>query len=239
MLNAILDFLLPPLCLNCYEPVGEHQTLCPSCWKAIHFTAPPCCARCGLPFDVPVEAGTLCGECLTSPPTYTSARSAMIYDEASKRLVLSFKYGDRLHVVPALAGWMQRAGESFLADADMIIPVPLHRWRLFLRRYNQAALLAQALSRNTGKPVEIDCLQRRRATKSQGKMNREKRKQNVKNAFCFTHRGIDKIKGKNIILIDDVLTTGATVNECSRVLLEAGAERVDVLTLMRTRSFQI
>ena len=237
-IQPLLDFLLPPLCLNCHEAVGGHQTLCPDCWKAVHFIAPPCCATCGVPFDLPVEEGTLCGECLAFPPVYKSARSAMIYDDASKRLVLSLKHGDRLHPVPAMAAWMQRAGETILAAADVIVPVPLHRWRLFLRRYNQAALLAQALGRQCGKPVGVDALRRVRATPSQGHMNREQRKKNVAGAIRLNARHSEKIKGKNVVLVDDVLTTGATANECTRVLLTAGAAAVDVLTLTRTRGFR-
>jgi ComF family protein len=237
-LTNLLDFLLPPLCLNCHEPVGGHQTLCPDCWTAVQFIAPPQCSRCGVPFDVPVEEGTLCGECLASPPVYGRARSAMIYDEASKRLVLSFKHGDRLHAVPAMALWMQRAGEEFWAAADVIVPVPLHRWRLFARRYNQAALLAQALGRITGKPVGFDALRRVRATPSQGHMNREQRKKNLKGAIVLNPRCAGWIEGKKVVLVDDVLTTGATVNECCRVLLASGASEANALTLMRTRSLR-
>ncbi|MDD5587120.1 MAG: ComF family protein [Alphaproteobacteria bacterium] len=233
--QSLLDFLLPPLCLNCHEEVGGHQSLCPACWKAVQFISPPCCSCCGAPFDVPVEEGTLCGECLAFPPVYNRARSAMIYDDASKRLVLSLKHGDRLHPVPAMAAWMQRAAEAFWPAADVIVPVPLHRWRLFARRYNQAALLAGTLGRIVKKPLGVDALTRVRATPSQGRMNREQRKKNMAGAIKLNPRYTGKIKGKNIVLVDDVLTTGATVNECARVLLAGGASSVDVLTLMRTR----
>ena len=237
-LQRLLDFLLPPLCLNCHEAVGGHQSLCPECWKKVHFISQPCCATCGVPFDMTVEEGTLCGECLAFPPVFKSARSAMIYDEASKRLVLSLKHGDRLHPVPAMASWMQRAGDALLTAADVIVPVPLHRWRLFSRRYNQAALLAQALGRHTGKPVGVDALRRVRATPSQGHMNREQREKNLAGAIRLNPRHSEKIKNRNVVLVDDVLTTGATANECSRVLLAAGASAVDVLTLTRTRGFR-
>ena len=236
--HRFLDWLLPPLCLCCQEPVGGNQTLCPACWKGIHFIAKPYCACCGAPFDVPVEAETLCGECLAFPPVYAKARSAMIYDDASKKLVLSFKHNDRLHPVPGLATWMQRAGSEFLEQADLIAPVPLHRWRLWMRRYNQAALLALELGRLTNKAVGVDVLLRVRATPIQGHMNREARQKNVAGAFRINPRAANKVTGKNIVLVDDVLTTGATVNACASILNKAGAAKVVVLTLAKTRGFR-
>ena len=230
----VLDLLLPPLCLVCYEPIGSHQALCPQCWKKIRFITSPCCGVCGMPFDFSVEEGTQCGECLAHPPSYTRARSALIYDEASKRLVLGFKHNDRIHTVPALAAWMHRAGSDFWETADLLVPVPLHRWRLFRRRYNQAALLALELGRLTQKLVAVDLLERMRATPIQGHMNREERRKNVAGAITYNSGQKIDVKGKSIVLVDDVLTTGATVNECARVLLKNGAVQVNVLTLART-----
>ena len=161
----------------------------------------------------------------------------MLYDDASKRLVLSFKHSDRTHPAGALAAWMHRAGQDFWAEADYLMPVPLHRWRLFKRRYNQSALLAQYLSIVTQKPVLIDTLVRLRPTPIQGHMNRKEREANVKGAFGLNLRTRGQIRGKTIILVDDVLTTGATVNECSEVLLDAGAKTVNVLTLARVKGF--
>ena len=237
--SRFLDLLLPPLCLACYEPVGGNQALCSDCWKAIHFIAPPFCAKCGVPFDVPVDEGTCCGECLAFPPEFISARSAMIYDDASKRLVLGFKHGDRLHPVPAMAAWMHRAGQEFWDMTDVIVPVPLHRWRLFRRRYNQAALLALELGRLARKPVGVDFLQRVRATPIQGRLNREQRRKNVTGAIRLNPRHVTGMKNKTVVLIDDVMTTGATVNECCRILRQAEVANVYVLTLARTRGFRI
>ncbi len=228
-----MDVLLPPLCLGCDRPVTENQTLCAACWKAIHFVERPFCARCGAPFDVPVEEGTLCGQCLGGPPLYEKARSAVLYDDAIKPILLRFKHADRLHPVPALAAWMVRAGAELWAEADLIVPVPLHRWRLLKRRYNQAALLAQAVGKNLDKKVAVDLLVRRRASESQGRKNRKERRENVAGAFAL-RPGADVV-GKKIVLIDDVLTSGATVEECARVLLSAGAATVSVVTLARAR----
>lgn len=231
-----LDLVLPPLCLVCDEPVGGTATLCPVCWSKIQFIAPPLCACCGAPFDIPVDDGTLCGACLLQAPAYKSARSAMLYDDASRKLILGFKHGDRTYAATPLAVWMQRAGGESLAQADVLVPVPLHRWRLFKRRYNQAGLLAQGIGALAGKTVLPDALVRVRATVSQGHMRRKERQENVRGAFAVTPRGADLIKGKTLMLVDDVLTTGATVEECARALLAAGAVRVDVLTLSRVKS---
>ena len=218
--------------------MGGDQTLCPVCWKAIHFIAPPWCAVCGAPFEVSVEAGVVCAECLAFPPVFTRARGAMAYDEASKRLVLGFKHSDRLHPAKAFALWMQRNAGDFAEHVDVIVPVPLHRWRLFKRRYNQAALLAQEVGKLLGKPVLVDALLRVKATPRQGHMNREQRRENIANAFCMRPACADAVQGRKVLLIDDVLTTGATVNEGSRVLRKAGASEVYVLTLARTRAYR-
>jgi len=231
-----LDLLLPPLCLICDEPVGGAATLCPPCWKQIHFIAPPLCACCGAPFDIPAGAGMLCGACLTDAPHFASARAAMLYDEFSRQLVLGFKHGDRIHAAKALAVWMHRAGGDFLAQADALVPVPLHRWRLFSRRYNQSALLATRIGELAGKPVWTDALRRIRATPSQGHRKRKERQENVRGAFDISPRHRASVEGKTIVLVDDVLTTGATVEECSRVLLKSGAKQVHVLTLSRVKS---
>ena len=156
----------------------------------------------------------------------------MRYDEASRRLILAFKHGDRLHLAPAFDGWMRRAGTELLAEADLVVPVPLHWTRLFARRYNQAALLAHAIHAAGGPPVAADWLIRRRRTPSQGKRNAAARERNVRGAFAL--KPGRTVKGRRIVLVDDVFTTGATVGECARVLRRAGAAAVEVLTLART-----
>lgn len=232
--HAGVEFLLPPLCLNCERPVTQNQTLCADCWKGLHFVASPLCATCGAPFDLPVEEGTLCGACLDHAPAYAKARSALIYDDASRAMILRLKHADRLHPVPALAKWMVQAGDAaFWQSVDVLAPVPLHRWRLLLRRYNQAAVLALAMGKQLGKPVAVDALRRVRPTESQGHKNRKERQVNVAGAFAL-RRGTD-VRGKVVVLVDDVLTSGATVGECAKVLLKAGAAQVCVVTLARTR----
>jgi ComF family protein len=234
---ALLDLLLPPRCLKCGATVAAAGTLCAPCWRGITFLGAPCCACCGLPFEFALDGEapggeTLCGACMRARPSFDRARAAMRYDEESRRLVLAFKHGDRLHLAPALGTWMRRAGAELLADADALVPVPLHWTRLFARRFNQSAVLAHAVHAAGGPPVGADWLVRRRATPSQGKRNAVARERNVRAAFAVK-RGRE-VRGRRIVLIDDVFTTGATVAECARVLRRAGAARVDVLTAART-----
>jgi predicted amidophosphoribosyltransferase len=163
------------LCLSCDAPTSAHRTLCPDCWSRVHFIAKPYCTACGAPFEVPIDDGALCGGCIAEPPEFSMARAPMLYNDASRRIVLTFKHADRTHPAPALAAWMQRAGAEFWNETDYITPVPLHRWRPFWRRYNQAALLAQQLGRLAHKPVLIDLLERHRATPIQGHLSRKER----------------------------------------------------------------
>ena len=228
-----LDAVLPPRCLACGEIVAEQGQVCARCWLGIDFIAGPVCACCGLPFEVPMPADALCGGCLAQPPDFDRARAAMRYGDISKRLILRFKHGDKLESVPSFGRWLARAGATLAGEADLIAPVPLHRWRLFWRRYNQAAMLALALGRVAGRPVLPDLLQRRRATPSQGGLGRRARQLNVRGAFALRPAHGNRIAGRRVLLVDDVLTTGATVGACARALKRAGASGVDVITLAR------
>ncbi|WP_042704316.1 ComF family protein [Azospirillum sp. B506] len=233
--TLLLDALLPPRCLCCGEAVDRQGGLCAACWVKLTFIAPPLCDCCGLPFEYEAQEGALCGACLASPPPFARARAVLAYDDGSRPLVLGFKHGDRIHAAKAYGVWLARAGKLLLEDADRLLPVPLHRARLFHRRYNQAALLAQALSRHSGVPVTPDLLQRQRFTPTQGGLDRQGRHRNVKGAFRLRpgQSAKEQVTGRRLVLIDDVMTTGATLAECTRVLLRAGAARVDVLTLAR------
>jgi ComF family protein len=228
----LLDLLLPPLCLGCRVPVAQADGLCAACWGAIHFLGDPCCERCGHPFPDSRDGGLLCGACLREPPPFDRARAAFRYDGRSKGLVLSFKHADRPGLARAFAPWMARAGKELLADADWLVPVPLHRWRLFHRRYNQAALLAQSLSRQAPPIYRPDVLRRLRHTPPQGSLSRTERQSNVKGAIRLAVPP-EQVAGRRIILVDDVLTTGATIGACAEILRRAGAARVDVVTLAR------
>lgn len=233
-----LDVLLPPQCLNCSTLVVEQGTLCLDCWQAVTFIGQPQCAICGLPFEFAGQGedfsdGTLCGSCVRQRPVFERARAVLAYDEASSPFILTFKHADRTEAASAFARWMARAGVDVLENADLIAPVPLHWSRLFRRRYNQAALLGQSLSALSGVRAIPNLLIRKRATPSQGRFSPSARKRNVSGAFRVRDKYVPEITSKRIVLIDDVLTTGATVSAVTRALLKAGAGAVDVLTLGR------
>lgn len=229
--RAVVDGVLPPRCLNCGATVDEVNALCGPCWAGMTFFAPPWCAVCGLPFPHPMGEGAICGDCARRGPSWDRGRSVLRYDRHSRRLVLMLKHGDHTHLAGAFGRWMHRAGAELLAEADLLVPVPLHWTRLFARRFNQSVLLAQAIRAAGGPPVAADWLVRRRRTPSQGTMGPLARARNVRGAFALRSRC--SVRGKRVVLIDDVLTTGATAEECARVLRRAGAASVGVLVLAR------
>ena len=231
MVLKILDLLLPPLCIACREQTAE-PGFCPACWNSMTFLDSTGCACCGTPFAIALEGDTLCAVCLADPPAFDRARAILSYDEKSRGPILALKHADRLDLVPGFARWLERAGRILLEDTDLIIPIPLHRSRLWKRRYNQAAELARALARRTGKPADPLVLVRSRATPSQGEMVSAKaRHRNVQGAFLVPHP--QKVAGRNILLVDDVLTTGATADSAAKALKKAGAAKVQVLALAR------
>lgn len=238
-LRRALDLLLPPRCLGCGVLVEDQGALCPPCWSAITFLSDPLCACCGLPFaygaddDDPGTTELLCGACLAEPPAFARARAVMRYDAASRPLLLAFKHGDRVESAATFGGWMARAGAGLLGDSEIVAPVPLHWRRLFARRYNQSALLAQAVARHGDVALVPDLLLRRRATPSQGRLSRTERMRNVAGAFTVHPRRAEALRGRRLLLIDDVMTTGATVAACARAALKAGAASVDVVVLAR------
>jgi ComF family protein len=230
--KAALDLFFPPLCLACREPVGGDASLCAGCWSRIVFLDGPLCACCGIPFELDPGLETLCAACHARAPAFDSARAIMRYDENSRGPILALKHADRLDLAPAFTRWLERSGRALLAEAELILPVPLHPLRLWTRRYNQSAELARALARRSGKTFAPLALRRIRATPSQGAMvSARARRRNMKGAFAVPQG--DVVKGRTILLIDDVLTTGATAEACAKVLKQGGAAKVHVLALAR------
>lgn len=228
-----VDIVLPPRCVVSGEVVDRQGAVSAKVWRDLHFVAAPYCDCCGYPFNFEVNDKTLCATCLSEEQPFDAARAALVYDDISRDMVLKFKHGDKTHAVHAFIPWLKRAGSSMLSDADFIVPVPLHRWRLLKRRYNQAALIALYLARETAAEYAPDILLRQKATVTQGHLSVKDRAQNVKNAFVISPKAAARMKDKNIVLVDDVYTTGATIRECCKVLRKAGAARIDVLTVAR------
>jgi len=231
-LSASLDLALPTLCPACREPV-KGRGLCPACWSKLSFIARPYCERLGIPFVYDPGPGILSMEAIADPPAYHRARAAVRFDEIARALVHALKYGDRLDLAPMMGRWISHAGREILADADALIPVPLHWRRLWARRFNQSATLARAIAAETGVPVLSNALQRIKPTAQQVGLSRPQRALNVQGAFRVCDEGKGMVAGRRLVLVDDVLTSGATVDGCARALLRAGAANVDVLVFAR------
>jgi ComF family protein len=232
-LRVALDAVLPPLCASCRTPLADAGGLCPACWVRTSFIAPPYCERLGIPFVNDPGPGVLSMEAIADPPVYGRARAAARYDDVARDLVHRLKYGDRLDLATLMGRWMAHAGRELLDDADALVPVPLHWRRLWGRRFNQAAALAKAAASARGIPVLTAVLTRKRATAQQVGLSRSARTVNVQGAFMVTEEGKAAISGKQLVLVDDVLTSGATVEACARALLRTGARHVDVLVFAR------
>jgi ComF family protein len=232
-LRFALDFALPPLCPACRGVVGHTGGLCAACWSKLAFIAPPYCERLGTPFGYDPGPGVLSTEAVTNPPAFARARAAVRYDEIASALVHSLKYGDRLDLAPTMGRWMAQAGRELTSGADALVPVPLHWRRLWARRFNQAATLARAVAQASGVPVVDDALKRQRATPQQVGLRRADRATNVQGAFAVPEERRAAVTGRRLVLVDDVLTSGATIDACARALLRAGASQVDVLVFAR------
>jgi ComF family protein len=238
--GGLVDLLFPPTCLACRAAIGRADALCAPCWSAVRFIERPFCERLGTPFatdfgaaDLGIE-GLLSPEAMADPPVYARARAVAHFDDGPVRhLVHRLKYGDRLELAGAMGRWMARAGEALLAEADVLVPVPLHPRRLAMRGYNQSALLARVVSRHCGVPAAPVALARRRATPAQVGLSRSQRALNMQGAFKVPEAGRPEVQGRAVVLIDDVLTSGATANAAARALLRGGARQVDVLVFGR------
>ena len=231
--GAAVDLLLPPVCIACRTRIGSHGLVCGDCFAKIDFIASPICERLGVPLPFDTGAPSLSAAAIAAPPVYDRARAVARYSETMRDLIQSLKYRDRQEGLWLFGRWLARAGAELLTEADRIVPVPLYRSRLWWRRFNQSALLAQQLSKRSGVPVDCFGLRRVRRTASQVGLSAEQRKKNVAGAFKVDPARPSAFEGKRIVLVDDVITTGATVEACARVLRRAKAAQVDVLALAR------
>lgn len=231
--RIFLRHLLPYRCLACGLVIPDPHSICASCWQKLRFITEPFCPLCGVPYQNALSGQVECADCHITPPTFCKARSLLIYDDLSRELILKLKHADRTDLAPTFAYWLRHQCQPILQASDLLTVVPLHWQRLVRRRYNQAALVAYYLARGQNLPYWPGLLQRIRPTPSQGQKTRAERYENVAGAFRITPRQQASLKNKRILLLDDVMTTGATVNEASRLLHQAGASAVHVITLAR------
>lgn len=231
--SAFLDFALPPVCASCREPLGEGAGVCASCWSKLALIERPYCPRLGIPFVYDPGPGLLSMEAIATPPAFDRARAAVRYDDVARDIVQAFKYSDRLDLAPMMGRWMVRAGQELFEGADALVPVPLHWRRQWARRFNQSAALAAEIAAATQVPVAQGLVRRIRPTAQQVGLSKSERAANVQGAFLADRERKAEIAGRRFIVVDDVLTSGATVEACTKALLRAGASHVDVLTFAR------
>lgn len=231
--SRLVSLVYPPVCLGCSVIMARHGGLCATCWSGAEFIERPFCEVLGVPFAHDQGEGAISPAAMAEPPDYHRARAVMLYGDIAASLVHRLKYNDRLDLVTIMAAWMVRAGDGLVEKADVIVPIPLHRFRLLSRRYNQSAELSRALARLTGKPHGIGLLVRRRQTRQQVGLGEKARQRNVRGAFVVPDAVKADIAGKRVLLVDDVYTTGATVNAAARALKRAGVADVTVLTFAR------
>tara|TARA_B100000678_G_scaffold34779_1_gene25447 strand:- start:1147 stop:1929 length:783 start_codon:yes stop_codon:yes gene_type:complete len=230
-LKPLVDFVYPPRCPLCGEGIAAGPGLCAACWETLEFPGEPACMRCQTPLSL-VDTDDICHACRTTPPRHSGIVAAVLYNDPARQLVLRFKHGGRIGLA-RLMGRLIAARLSGAPEDAILIPVPLHRTRLWLRGYNQSALLTDAIARHTGHAVMVDALQRTRHTPKLGGLGRTARARTLRGAIRLRRFATDTLAGRDVILIDDVLTSGATTGECARVLLDAGAGSVRIACFAR------
>ncbi len=231
--RSVLDAVFPPVCVGCGRLVAEPHALCPQCWSGLRFIEKPYCAVLGLPFAYDVGEGMVSAEAIADPPVFAMLRSAVVHDGVARDLVHALKYADRGELAPMMAAWMLRASDGLVETCDGIVAVPLHRYRLWRRRFNQSADLARHLASLGDRPFLPDALVRRRRTLRQVGLGAKARVENVRGAFHVPDAQRADVAGRHLLLVDDVYTTGATISAATRALLKAGAASVSVLTFAR------
>ena len=228
----LVDLVFPPRCPLCGAALAQADGLCAGCWGALAIPGKPCCRRCQRPFAQAEPHGRSCAICRADPPLHDGIAAATLYNDASRRLVLGFKHGERIALTPLLARLMA-ARLTDVGAEWLVVPVPLHRWRLWRRGYNQSALLARAIARAKGATLLVDALQRHRATPTLGGLGVEARALALAGAIRVDSRRAAALSGRDVVLVDDVLTSGATSQACVAVLKQAGAARVMIACFAR------
>lgn len=227
--RMIVDYALPPRCPACGAIVRDDGAFCEPCWSRLDFLAGPACAACSLPFEEDRGPEALCAECMAAPPSHDGVRAAVAYCDTARALVLKLKHGRRIGMARVIGRHLSRHTEP---DA-LLVPVPLHRWRIWRRGFNQSALVGAEVARRTRLPLRTDLIERRKATPMLGGLGREGRVRTLRGAFAVPSEKRIELKGRTVLLVDDVYTSGATANACARVLKRAGASRVIVLCWAR------
>jgi ComF family protein len=231
-LAPVVDLIFPPRCPLCGEGLSAQSGLCAVCWSELAIPGEPACGLCQRPFGDGLGDGLICAPCMASPPRHDGIAAGTLYNDPSRKLVLAFKHGNRIALAPLLARLMA-AKLSFVDDEWIIVPVPLHRWRLWRRGFNQAALLAREIARSNGGQVVVDALERHRMTRPLGGLGRKARARAVAGTIRALPRRVPMIRGAKVVLVDDVLTSGATSDACISALKRAGADRVVIACFAR------
>lgn len=240
ILHKLLDFVYPSLCISCKEIIGKDNTLCPKCWSQLKFVQSPCCNICSMPLKYKISENDICPSCIRKTPLYNQAKAVFAYNDIIAKIIYRFKYYDQTHLSKFFAKIMFDHSGDILEKIDIIIPTPLHKKRLNFRKYNQSGLLAKNIAKLSGRKCVLDFLQRKKEVKPQVELKGQDRMKNLKSVFCINpkylnnERLCDDYEGKSFLLIDDVMTTGTTINECTKILLKNGAKSVYVLTIAKT-----
>jgi ComF family protein len=231
--RGAVHLIYPPVCAACSASTGAAHGLCGACWSSLSLIERPYCERLGTPFALDLGGTLISPAAMADPPVFARARAVSGYDDTARALVHRLKYGDRIELALTMGRMMALAGREITAEADLVVPVPLHRWRLWRRRFNQAAALARVVGQCAGKPVDHAILARIRRTRPQVGLSRNERAENLQGALRVLDEARPRVEGKRILLVDDVLTTGSTANASARALLRSGARAVDLLTFAR------
>jgi len=237
VLRGVADTLFPPGCMVCSASVADAQTLCAPCWGEAYLIGGVSCDVCGVPLGISLPSGETirCEDCLTDRFAWDRGRAAALYAGSARTLVLALKHGDKPDIAMAMGRWMSRAAADLIADSDVVVPIPLH-WRRFLtRRYNQSAELSRVMARESGKPHGPDLLRRMKPTEMQRSRSALSRARNVEGVFAVPPHMTDVVRGKRVLLVDDVMTTGATLNAASKALRKAGAAQISAVVFARVK----